>query len=265
MNVMTSLIGVSNQKGGVAKSTNTANIAGALAHRGNSVLAVDTDPQGYLTNKLGLGDAYRKDPPSLADALKEPTEHHIDEYIVEHPEFDVLPSNIDMFTLEQDLIASGWRPRERLQMLFDDAALDSYDHVIIDAPPSLGPINDNVLLATGQIMIPVEADETSILALDHLLNQIETLEQRYEVQIVERGVIISNVNYPLDNSQKEMIQWFEDSFEGRCPLFEIRHRAAIKRSLNAGGSIFGPDAEETDMRDAYEQIAAELEAGADEQ
>ena len=259
MNVMTSLIGVSNQKGGVAKSTNSVNIAGALAHRGNSVLAVDTDPQGYLTNKLGLGDAYRDDPPSLADALKEPTEHHIKEYVIEHPEFDVLPSNIDMFTLEQELIASGWRPRERLQMLFDEETLEKYDHVIIDAPPSLGPINDNVLLAARQIMIPVEADETSILALDHLLNQIETLEQRYEVQIVERGVIISNVNYPLDNSQKEMIQWFEDSFEGRCPLFEIRHRAAIKRSLNAGGSIFGENAEETDMCDPYEQIAAELE------
>lgn len=260
MNVMTSLIGVSNQKGGVAKSTNSVNIAGALAQRGNSVLAVDTDPQGYLTNKLGLDDAYREDPPSFADALKEPTEHRIDEFVIEHPEFDVLPSNIDMFTLEQDLIASGWRPRERLQMLLDEASLDLYDHVIIDAPPSLGPINDNVLLATRQIMIPVEADETSILALDHLLNQIETLEQRYEVRIVERGVIISNVNYPLDNSQKEMVQWFEDSFEGRCPLFEIRHRAAIKRSLNAGGSIFGADAEKTDMRDAYEQIAGELEA-----
>ena len=259
MNVMTSLIGVSNQKGGVAKSTNSVNIAGALAHRGHSVLAVDTDPQGYLTNKLGLGDAYRRDPPSFADALKEPTEHHIEEFVIEHSEFDVLPSNIDMFTLEQELIASGWRPRERLQMLFDEETLETYDHVIIDAPPSLGPINDNVLLATQQIMIPVEADETSILAIDHLLNQIETLEQRYEVRIVERGVVISNVNYPLDNSQKEMIQWFEESFEGRCPLFEIRHRAAIKRSLNAGGSIFGENAEDTDMRDAYEEIAAELE------
>jgi len=259
MNVMTSLIGVSNQKGGVAKSTNSVNIAGALAHRGHSVLAVDTDPQGYLTNKLGLGDVYRRDPPSFADALKEPTEHHIEEFVIEHSEFDVLPSNIDMFTLEQELIASGWRPRERLQMLFDEETLETYDHVIIDAPPSLGPINDNVLLATQQIMIPVEADETSILAIDHLLNQIETLEQRYEVRIVERGVVISNVNYPLDNSQKEMIQWFEESFEGRCPLFEIRHRAAIKRSLNAGGSIFGENAEDTDMRDAYEEIAAELE------
>ena len=264
MNAMTSLIGVSNQKGGVAKTTNTINTAGALAYRDNDVLVADADPQGYLTSKLGLAEAYRSDPPSLADALKEPSDYRIDDLIVEHAEFDVLPSNIDMFTLEQDLIAEGWRPRERLRMLFD-GALDEYDFVLVDAPPSLGPINDNVLLATRQVLIPVEADESSILAIDHLLNQIETLERRYEVTIRELGVLISNVNYPLDNEQKEMIEWFEQTFDGRCPVYEIRHRAAIKRSVGAGGSIFGPNAEDTDMTEAYEHIASDLEVSADGQ
>jgi chromosome partitioning protein len=114
---MTSIIGITNQKGGVAKSTNAINIAGALADNGYDVLAVDTDPQGYLTNKLGLADKYKADPPSLFDALKEPTEHQIADLVDNHPEFDVLSSNVDMFRLEQELIASGWRPRERLQML----------------------------------------------------------------------------------------------------------------------------------------------------
>lgn len=167
-----------------------------------------------------------------------------------------------MFTLEQDLIAEGWRPRERLRMLFD-GALSGYDFVLVDAPPSLGPINDNVLLATRQVLIPVEADESSILAIDHLLNQIETLERRYEVTIKELGVLISNVNYPLDNEQKEMIQWFEETFEDRCSVYQVRHRAAIKRSVGAGGSIFGTNAEETDMTEAYEHIASDLEVKAD--
>jgi chromosome partitioning protein len=250
-------IGITNQKGGVAKSTNTINLAGALAYRGNRVLAADLDPQGYLTNKLNLRDAYKADPPSLFDAMKEPTEHDVNDLTVEHAEFDVLPGNIDMFRLGQDLIASGWRPRERLQMLFDD--LEGYDFVLVDAPPSLGPINDNVLLACGDIIVPVEAEDTSILALDHLLTQIETLEKRYEVTVSERGVIISNVNYPLDNEQREMIRWFEDTFDDRCPVYEVRHRAAIKRAMNAGGSIFAPDAEECDMIEVYDRIAADLE------
>lgn len=262
MKTMTSMIAVSMQKGGVAKTTNTLNVAGALAHRGQRVLAVDADPQGYLTSKLGLQDEYQSEPPSLADALKEPTDYDVRDLIVEHAEFDVLPSNIDMFTLEQDLIASGWRPRERLQMLFE-GALDEYDFVLVDAPPSLGPINDNVLLACRQILIPVEADESSLLAIEHLLNQIETLEKRYEVSINELGVVVSNVNYPLDNEQKEMIQWFEDNFDGRCPVYEVRHRAAVKRSVSAGGSIFGENAEETDQTQSYEYIAADLEGAID--
>lgn len=251
-------IGITNQKGGVAKSTNTINIAGALAHHGHDVLSADLDPQGYLTNKLDLQEAYKEDPPSLFDAMKEPTDYNINELTVEHAEFDVLPGNIDMFRLEQDLIASGWRPRERLQMLFDN--LDSYDYVLVDAPPSLGPINDNVLLACQDIIVPVEAADTSILALDHLLNQIETLEKRYEVSISERAVVVSNVNYPLDNEQREMIAWFEDTFSGRCPTYEIRHRAAIKRAMNNGGSIFAPNAEDCDMAPVYSAIAADLEA-----
>lgn len=110
-------IGVTNQKGGVAKTTNTINIAGAAAAAGLEVLVVDTDPQGYLTNNLGLRDAYTAEPPTFFDAWTEPTKHNPAEFIVEHEEFDVLPSSVDMFNLEQDLIAAGWRVRERLSMI----------------------------------------------------------------------------------------------------------------------------------------------------
>jgi len=248
---------ISQQKGGVGKTTNTINLAGALASRGHDVLAIDADPQGYLTNTLGFRDAYQSDPPSLYDAIKAPHEHNPRDLVVEHPEYDVLPANIDMFQLEQDLIASGRRPRQRFQDVL--AELHDYDYVFIDAPPSLGPINDNVLLAAQDIIIPVEADDSSVLAIEHLLNQIESLERGYDVHIRERAILISNVNYPLDNEQRDAIAWFEDTFDGRAPVFEVRNRAAIKRSLGAGGSIFGADAEDTDMTEVYLDVAATLE------
>jgi chromosome partitioning protein len=245
-------IGVTNQKGGVAKTTNTINIAGAAAAQGHSVLAVDADPQGYLTNNLGLRDAYTADPPTFFEAWKEPTEYDPGAAIVEHEEFDVLPSSIDMFNLEQELIAAGWRVRERLSMVFERLP-EKYDLVLVDAPPSLGPINDNVLLATENIIIPMEAQETSVLALDHLLRQIETLEDRFEVTINEEAVIISDVDYPLDNEQKDMIAWIEDTFSDRAPVFEIRHRAAISRATKAEKSITAHD-ESCDMADVYAEI-----------
>lgn len=248
-------IGVTNQKGGVAKTTNTVNVAGALAHRGHDVLAVDADPQGYLTNELGFETAYTSDGTTFYDAFKEPTDVPLSEVIVEGPEFDVVPSNIDLFRLEQDLIASGWRVRERLSMLFDD--LDGYDYVIVDAPPSLGPINDNVLLATENILIPVQAEETSELALTHLFNQIGTIEDRYQTTITELGIIISNVEHPIDNDERSVIHGFARDFRESCPVYEVRNRAAVKRS---DGSLFGPGSVQCDQAYVYERIAADLEA-----
>jgi len=253
---MTRKIGITNQKGGVSKTTNTINVAGALADRGVGVLAVDMDPQGYLTHRLGFEDAYAADPPSLYDALQSPTDHAVADLVVEHEEFDLLPANIDMFRLEQDLIASGMRPRMRLKTLLDKC--DEWDVIVIDAPPSLGPLNDNVVLATEELLVPVEADDSSQLALNHLLRQLDTLEDNYDVKIAILGVLVSNVDYPLDNEQKSAIEWFEDRFGDHVPLWIIRNRAAIKRAVKNGGSIFAEDAEETDMADVYTEIAAEV-------
>lgn len=252
-------IGVTNQKGGVAKTTNTINIAGAAAAKGHEVLAIDADPQGYLTNNLGLREAYTADPPTFFEVWEEPTDYDPAEIIVEHEEFDVLPSSVDMFNLEQELIAAGWRVRERLSMIFERLP-QGYDLVVVDAPPSLGPINDNVLLATEHIVIPMEAQETSVLALDHLLNQIETLEERFEVTIEEEAVAISDVDYPLDNEQEDMIEWIHSTFDGRAPVFEIRNRAAISRATKAGQSITAFE-EECDMEAVYAELVDALGVG----
>jgi chromosome partitioning protein len=251
-------IGITNQKGGVAKTTNTINIGGAAADQGLNTLVVDADPQGYLTNNLGLREAYTAEPPTFFEMWKEPKDHDPAEFIVQHDEFDVLPASIDMFNLEQELIAAGWRVRERLNIIFDQLPQE-YDLVLVDAPPSLGPINDNVLLATENIIIPMEAQETSVLALDHLLRQIETLEDRFGVTINEEAVVVSNVDYPLDNEQEDMIQWAEDTFDGRAPVFEIRNRAAISRAIKAGHSITGYDEEDSDMEEVYAELIDAIE------
>ena len=251
-------IAISNQKGGVGKTTNAINLAGALAHAGHDVLAADVDPQGWMTIRLGLQEAYEAEPPTLYDALSDPREHDIRDHIVEHQEFDVLAANVDMFALEQDLIASGWQPRQRLSILLEDLDEDAYDYLVIDAPPSLGPINDSVILATERVLIPVRADRLSQLAIDHLLNQVETLEKRYQVAVDIAGVFVGDVDYPLDNSQEEAIAWFRETFSG-CPVEIVRSRVAIERSLDRGVSIFGDGAEETDMTEPFANMAALLE------
>ncbi|RYJ19443.1 ParA family protein [Halogeometricum borinquense] len=249
-------LGITNQKGGVAKTTNTINIAGALADRGLDVLAIDADPQGYLTHRLGFEDAYLSDDESFYDAFTAPADYNIRDLAIPHAEFDILPSNIDMFHLEQDLIAAGMRPRLRLKSLLDD--VDEWDVAVIDAPPSLGPINDNVVLACERLLVPVEADASSQLAVNHLLRQLDTLEANYETTIDIEGIVVSNVDYPLDNEQRDAMDWFDGRFGEHVPVWAVRRRVAIKRAMDSGQSLFGEGAEECDMRDVYATIAAEV-------
>lgn len=255
---------VSCQKGGTGKTTSTINIAGALADQGNSVLAIDADPQGYLTNTLGLRDAYTKGEPNLFKLVKSPRDCTLSGLIESCGEYDVLPSNVDTFRLEKDLIASGRKPLQRFQTLIERIEhTGEYDHVVIDAPPSMGPLNDNAILAADGLIIPMEPAEASVIALDHLLNQFESLERDYQTQINVSAVILSNTTHPLNGEEQDASEWLLGQFNDRCPVFEIRNRVAIQRSLNNGGSLFGPNAEECDMTGEYQRIAASLGGGVD--
>ena len=244
-------LAVSNQKGGVGKSTVALNIAGALGERSQNVLLVDLDPQGYLTSGVGLDDEYTAPSPSLNDALKAPDEYAVEDLVVAHEEFDVLPANIDMFSLEQELV-SGMRGRERLSMLLDEVT--GYDFLVVDCPPSLGLLTDNALLACENVLIPAEAEDTSIRAVELLFKQIDSLEDNFGASIQEEALVVSNVDYPLDSEQQGMLDWFDETFSDRIPVFEIRNRAAIKRAFNAGASIFGHN-EECDQADELLRIA----------
>lgn len=248
-------IAITNQKGGCGKTTDTINIAGALADRGNDVLVVDADPQGYLTMGVGLDDAYTATEPTFYNAIKNPGDFNVDELVYAHQEFDVLPANIDMFSLEQELV-SAMRGREKLRILLD--GVTGYDFILVDCPPSLGILTDNALLACGNVIIPAEAEDTSIRAMDLLFKQIDSLEENFDGAITERAIVVSNIDYPLDGEQEGMIQWFDDNFSDYIPVYEVRNRAAIKRAFNDGVSMFAHD-EECDQREGLLDLAGHLE------
>lgn len=252
---MTYKIAVTNQKGGVGKTTLTINIAGALSKQGKEVLVVDLDPQGHATEGLGLQEKYEKQPPSLYDVLIDLDKKVlINDLIVEHEEFDVVPSNIDMFNAEPELTTS-MRSRERLSMALDSLQKD-YDYVLVDCPPSLGNLTDNAVLACRKVLIPAQAEGTSIRALEILFDQIDTLEETYGEEIEELALVANRVEE--DNEAKEMMEWFKSTFEGRFPIYEVRKRVALKRAWNNGVSIFNHN-EDCDMEEVFGDIANYLE------
>jgi chromosome partitioning protein len=251
---MTTKIAVSNQKGGAGKTTTSINVAGALDQLGYNVLLIDLDPQGHATEGVGLEDEYDADVISFYDVL--PDLDVIDEtaqLIYENSEMDVIPSHQDMINIE-DALAGVPNRENRLNMALDE--LDEYEYIVVDCPPNLGVLTDNALLACENVLIPAQTKTTSIRALELLFKQINALEAAFGTKIQEVGLVANEVG--TDNEATEMMEWFEEVFEERAPVWEIRKRVALQRAWNSGVSIFEHE-EDCDMEEVYLQIAESLE------
>lgn len=184
-------VSVTNQKGGVGKTATTFNLGAALAALGRRVLLVDLDPQGHLTRALDLPGTAA--PATLAEALlgrwtgglaalAAPTG-------VEG--LHVVATNDDAFLVEQQLGSLPGR-EHRLGRLID--ATRGYDVCLIDCPPGLGVLTDNALLATagrGGVLVPVQAEDSSLHALALLFAQCATLEWALKVQLTMLGMVVN--------------------------------------------------------------------------
>ena len=247
-------IAVTNQKGGVGKTTVAINVAGALNQRGRDVLFVDLDPQGAATEGLGCAAAYDAEPPSLFDVLTDPERREeLATLILSHGEMDVVPSNIDMTAAEPELTLSR-RGGEQLALAFE-GVVDEYDYVIVDVPPSLGYLTDNALYATQNVLMPALAEPTSKRALELLFDHIEALELDYGVPIGELGVVANRVEET--NEGASMMGWFDDAFPD-VPIWEVRKRVDLQRAFSAGVSIFEYDPD-LDMAAVFLEIGASLD------
>ena len=166
---MTHIVAICNQKGGVGRTTVTINLGAAFADLGKHVLLIDLDPQGHLTEGVGLDKSYLKETPSLYECLVGNEGTKIATLIHDLPNesFSVIPSSYQMMLAEQSLFTA--RNREhKLKNLITQISGD-FDWILIDCPPALGTLTDNALNAARQIIIPIQAEATSIRALELLL------------------------------------------------------------------------------------------------
>src|SRR4028119_1241023 len=168
-------IALANQKGGSGKSTSAINLAAGLAEVGNRVLLVDVDPQGSATSGLGVdvcGDALR----SVYDALLEgvPTQ----ELIVpsSFPGLELLPSSVDLAGAERELERElGWHVVLRDCLA---GAKVVHDYVIIDTPPSLGPLMISSLVASDYFVIPIQTQIFSLHGIRQLMDTVRKVRGR---------------------------------------------------------------------------------------
>lgn len=169
---------VSNQKGGVGKTTTTVNIAAALARFGAKVLVIDLDPQGNASTALGV--PHHGDIPSIYDVLVEGAPlATVIQKSTEEGELYCAPSNLDLAGAELQMYGRERREyllRDALEQLFADPAA-GYHYVFIDCPPSLGLLTINAFTCAREVLIPIQCEYYALEGLSQLLNTIEMINQ----------------------------------------------------------------------------------------
>jgi chromosome partitioning protein len=184
---MAKVITITNQKGGVGKTTTCASICGCLSEMGKSVLAIDLDPQGNLSFSLGADVASGSY--TIYNALK----HEVGIYdIIQHTEIcDIAPANITLSACELELTAVG---REHILKEQIDTISTDYDYIIIDTPPALSVLTINAYVASDWLIIPMIPEILSLQGFAQLKETVFAIKKYYNKMLEVRGILLNKYN-----------------------------------------------------------------------
>lgn len=184
---MGKIIAITNQKGGVGKTTSTVNLSASLAALGNRVLMIDTDPQGNATSGVGVnkGDINECIYNVLVDEIS--AKRVIVDTKIDN--FHIIPATIQLAGAEIELAASVSRETKLKRAL--DEVKDDYDYILIDCPPSLGLLTINALTSADSVLIPVQCEYYALEGLSQLLNTIRLVQKHLNKSLMIEGVLLT--------------------------------------------------------------------------
>lgn len=184
---MTKIISITNQKGGVGKTTTAINLSACIAQRGYRVLLIDLDPQGNSTSGLGLSK--NKQFRSIYDVLINdvPTKEAIRPTMIET--LHVLGSRIELAGAEVELVSMMAR-EQRLRTVLEEIR-GEYDFILIDCPPSLGLLTLNALTASDSILIPIQCEYYALEGLSQLMNTVKLVRRNLNHTLDIQGVVMT--------------------------------------------------------------------------
>ncbi len=243
------VISFANQKGGVAKTTSTLNLAVAFSESGHRVLCVDLDPQGNLTMSQGI------DPDKVDCSMFDVLVHHVSiKDAIQHREIDIAVASIDLAGAEIAMSTQIGRERSLEKALAE--VIDDYDFVCIDTPPSLGLLTINALTASDKVIVPVQCEYLSMRGLLQLQNTLEMIRENLNPRVEIEGILPTMLDSRTVHA-KEAIEILEENFGDL--VFETRIKKAIKfaEAPVRGASVLKYDSK-SNAADYYRQLAEEV-------
>ena len=260
------VIVVTNQKGGVGKSTTCENLGIGLAMEGKKVLLVDTDPQGSLTISMGW-----QQPDELPTTLSTLMQKAMNdqpiqpgEGILHHAEgVDLIPANIELAGLEVALVNSMNREKMLKQVL--ESAKREYDYILLDCMPSLGMLTINALAAADTTLIPVQAQYLSAKGLEQLLQTVGKVRRQINPKLKIEGILLTMTD-SRTNYGKQIDTLIRQAYGSKIKVFDqtIPRSVRAAETSAAGKSIFQHDPKGK-VAEAYQSLAREVQADADRQ
>ena len=252
------VIALTNQKGGVGKTTTAVNLGVSLAKQGKKVLLIDADAQANLT--MALGYSRPDDIPitlsTVMQSIIDDKAFDVSQGILHHNEgVDLLPSNI-VSGFEVRLINA--MSRERVLKTYVNEVKKNYDYVLIDCMPSLGMITINALAAADSVVIPTQPHYLSAKGLELLLRSVSMVKRQINPKLRIDGILMTMV-MPRTNISKEITASVKSAYGQRIKVFdtEIPHSIRAVEATAEGKSIFVYD-KSGKVAAAYEQLGKEV-------
>jgi chromosome partitioning protein len=243
------VIAFANQKGGVAKTTTTLNLAAAFVEEGHRVLCVDMDPQGNLTMSQGI------DPDALEQSMFDVLVYDLPiREVIRRREVDVACSSIDLAGAEIAMSTKIGRERSLDKAL--RTIKEDYDFICIDTPPSLGLLTINALTAADKVIVPVQCEYLSMRGLIQLQNTLSMIQENLNPDVAIAGILPTMVDTRTLHA-KEAIEILEENFGDRVFGARIRKTVRFAEAPVKGMSVLKYEPNGT-AADAYRQLAKEV-------